>query len=119
MPAYVVSRLTIHDRTAFERYLAEAPRTVAQFGGTYLYRGGDVAALEGSWDDERLVILEFETAEAARAWYESAEYLRLRELGQSGADAVIVLAGAGSEGGQANERVPFPRRRATSPRRHS
>jgi uncharacterized protein (DUF1330 family) len=101
MPAYVVSRLTIHDRTAFERYLAEAPKTVVHFGGKYLFRGGDVAALEGSWEDERLVILEFETAEAARAWYGSAEYQRLRELRQSAASAVIVLAGAWSEGGQA------------------
>jgi uncharacterized protein (DUF1330 family) len=101
MPAYVVSRLTIHDHAAFERYLAEAPQTVGHFGGKYLFRGGDVAALEGSWDDERLVILEFGTAEAARAWYGSAEYERLRELRERAADAVILLAGAG-KGDQAN-----------------
>src|SRR5947208_16872512 len=59
MPAYVVSRLTIHDRAAFESYLAEAPRTVARFRGKYLFRGKDVTALEGGWADERLVILEF------------------------------------------------------------
>jgi uncharacterized protein (DUF1330 family) len=94
MPAYVVSRLTIHDRAAFGSYLTEAPRTVARFGGRYLFRGGEVTALEGSWDDERLVILEFETAAAARAWYQSAEYQRLRELRQRAADAVILLAGA-------------------------
>jgi uncharacterized protein (DUF1330 family) len=68
MSAYVVSRLTIHDRAAFESYLAEAPQTVARFGGKYIFRGADVTALEGSWDDERLVILEFETAEAAQGW---------------------------------------------------
>ena len=94
MPAYVVSRLTISDRAAFERYVAEAPETVDRFGGKYLFRGGDVTALEGNWDDERLVILEFETGEAARAWYRSAEYRRLRELRQGAADAVILLAGA-------------------------
>jgi uncharacterized protein (DUF1330 family) len=95
MPAYVVSRLTIHDREAFERYLAQAPQTVVDSGGKYLFRGGDVVALEGSWDDERLVVLEFETTEAARAWYECAEYKELRRLRQSVADAVILLAGAG------------------------
>ena len=94
MPAYVVSRLTIHDRAAFGSYLTEAPRTVARLGGRYLFRGEEVTALEGSWDDERLVILEFETAAAARAWYQSAEYQRLRELRQRAADAVILLAGA-------------------------
>ena len=80
MPAYIVSRLTIHDRSAFGSYLAQAPRTVARFGGKYLFRGEDVTALEGSWDDERFVILEFETAEAAWAWYRSAEYQPLREV---------------------------------------
>ena len=60
----------------------------------YLFRGKDVTALEGGWDDERLIILEFETAEAAWAWYRSAEYQRLRELRQGAADAVILLAGA-------------------------
>jgi uncharacterized protein (DUF1330 family) len=99
MPAYVVSRLTIHDRAAFESYLVDAPQTVARFGGKYLFRGKDVTALEGSWDDERLVILEFETAEAAWAWYQSMEYERLRELRQGAADAVILLAGA-CEGGE-------------------
>src|SRR5438045_5548283 len=96
MPAYVVSRLTIHDREAFERYLAQAPQTVVDRGGKYLFRGGDVVALEGTWDDERLVILEFDTADAARAWYESAEYAELRRLRQSAADVVILLVGAGS-----------------------
>jgi uncharacterized protein (DUF1330 family) len=98
MPAYVVSRLTIHDRAGFERYLADAPGTVADFGGKYLFRGGDVVALEGSWDDERLVILEFESAEAAQGWYWSAQYERLRGLRQGAAEAVILLAGAGEDG---------------------
>ena len=99
MLAYIVSRLTIHDRSAFGSYLAQAPRTVARFGGKYLFRGEDVTALKGSWDDERLVILEFETAEAAWAWYRSAEYQPLREVRQGAADAVILLAG-GRQGGE-------------------
>jgi uncharacterized protein (DUF1330 family) len=108
MPAYVISRLTIRDRAAFESYLAEAPRTVARFGGKYLFRGDDVTALEGSWDDERFVILEFETAETAWAWYRSAEYQRLRELRQGAADAVIVLTGArqGGEGAHGRDSTP-------------
>src|SRR6266511_3004425 len=77
----------------------QAPRTVVRFGGKYLFRGEDVTALEGGWEDERLVILEFETVEAAWAWYRSAEYQRLRELRQGAADAVILLAGA-REGGE-------------------
>ena len=71
---------------------------MARFGGKYLFRGGEVMALEGSWEDERLVILEFETAEAAETWYRSADYERLRQLRQRAADAVILLAGAHEAG---------------------
>lgn len=71
MPAYVISRVKIHDREAMQRYMAEAPATVLQFGGRYLVRGNDVRALEGDWEHERMVVVEFASKEAAVAWYES------------------------------------------------
>jgi uncharacterized protein (DUF1330 family) len=72
-----------------DRYAAEAPATVAQYGGRYLVRANAATALEGSWDDDRIVVLEFPTREAALAWYHSCEY---RDLRWSAAGAVILLA---------------------------
>jgi uncharacterized protein (DUF1330 family) len=92
MPAYIVSRVKIHNREAMQRYMAEAPATVAAFGGRYLVRGGDVAALEGAWEHERMVVVEFPDKAAALAWYESDVYRPLRELRQASAEAVILLA---------------------------
>jgi uncharacterized protein (DUF1330 family) len=92
MSAYVVSRLTIQDREAMQSYISEAAATVQAFGGRYLVRGGTVEALEGRWEDDRMVVLEFATKEAALAWYGSDDYRPLRKLRQEAAEAVILLA---------------------------
>ena len=59
MAAYIISRVIIVDRDSMARYMAEAPQTVNAFGGRYLVRGNDVRALEGAWDHERMVVVEF------------------------------------------------------------
>jgi len=46
--AYVISQASIRDPAAMERYAAEAPATVAKFGGRYLVRANAATALEGS-----------------------------------------------------------------------
>jgi uncharacterized protein (DUF1330 family) len=92
MAAYIVSRVNIRDREAMQRYMAEAPATVAAFGGRYLVRGNDVQALEGAWEHERMVVVEFPDKSAALAWYESDVYRPLRDLRHAGAETVILLA---------------------------
>src|SRR5205807_2205616 len=77
---------------AMAHYVEAAPATVLAHGGRYLVRGSMVAALEGAWSDDRMVVVEFPTREAALAWYQSDEYRPLRELRQGAADAVILLA---------------------------
>jgi uncharacterized protein (DUF1330 family) len=100
VPAYVVSRLTIRDPEAMQRYVSEAPATVRAFGGRYLVRGGAVEALDGRWEDERMVVVEFPSREAALAWFGSEEYRPLRELRMRAAEAVILLADGVEEDGR-------------------
>src|SRR5688572_7685032 len=57
--AYIVVQITIDDPETYERYKALAPPSIAAYGGTYLVRGAKTTTLEGSWDPERFVILEF------------------------------------------------------------
>jgi uncharacterized protein (DUF1330 family) len=92
MPAYVVVDIDIRDRDAYERYKQMAAPTVAAYGGRYLVRGGATQPLEGSWAPARLVILEFPTAEAGRAWWNSPEYQPAKALRQTcaGTDMLLV-----------------------------
>lgn len=83
MPAYVIVDITIHDTETYERYKLLAPPTIALYGGRYLVRGGTNTTLEGSWKPERAVILEFPSADVARAWWNSPEYAGAKALRQS------------------------------------
>lgn len=95
MPAYVLSEVTIVDDELADEYRALAPKTIAQYGGRYLVRGGTVEPLEGQWPDGRLVIIaEFPGADRAREWYRSPEYGVALELARRALDRRIILIDA-------------------------
>jgi uncharacterized protein (DUF1330 family) len=52
--------------------------------------------LEGTWHGDQTVVLEFESVEAARAWYESEAYQNAAKLRQSAADCnAVIISGFG------------------------
>lgn len=91
MSAYVVVEIAVHDAENYERYKQLAPPSIAAYGGRYLVRGGKTEALEGKWNPARFVILEFPTAQQARAWWESPEYAAAKALRQECAGTEMIL----------------------------
>ncbi|HEX6788046.1 MAG TPA: DUF1330 domain-containing protein [Gaiellaceae bacterium] len=80
MPAYVIVETDIHDPEQYEHYKAASPAAVANGGGRFVARGGELAVLEGDWQPSRLVILEFPDLETAKAWYVSENYQEAKKL---------------------------------------
>ena len=80
MAGYVIANITVTDPVRFAEYGAQVPAVLAQYGGRYLVRGGMLEMAEGSISVDRLVILEFPSIEAARAWHASPEYAPLLAL---------------------------------------
>jgi uncharacterized protein (DUF1330 family) len=80
MAAYAVVNVRVTDSDRYAQYREKAPDTIAQYGGKYLARGGTVEVLEGEWNPQRLVVLEFESVERLREWYDSPEYASLKQL---------------------------------------
>lgn len=74
MTAYLISDVEVRDAEAFEAYRTQAAESIALYGGRYVVRGGDVEALEGSWQPRAIIIVEFSDADEARRWYQSSEY---------------------------------------------
>jgi len=74
MAAYVIVDIEIADPTRYEEYKRLAGPTVGAHGGRYVVRGGKVDMLEGDWRPGRIVVLEFPTAENAKAWWSSEDY---------------------------------------------
>ena len=77
--AYVIAQATVRDPEQYEGYMALAGAAVARYGGKYVVRGGATHLLEGDWAPPRLVILEFESVEQAKRFYDSPEYRAARE----------------------------------------
>ncbi|HET9425622.1 MAG TPA: DUF1330 domain-containing protein [Gemmatimonadaceae bacterium] len=89
--AFVVVEITIRDPETYKQYMALAPASIAKYKGRYLVRGGTTEALEGSWNPQRFVILEFPSAQAARDWWSSPEYTEARNIRVRCADARMLL----------------------------
>jgi len=80
MAGYMIGNITITNPEAFAEYGKLVPGTIAQYGGTYLVRGGAPQKAEGDYDPVRIVVLQFESVERAREWYDSPEYAPLKEM---------------------------------------
>ena len=73
MSAYVLVEIEVTNPEGYNEYRPLASESVAKHGGRYLARGGKTEAWEGEWAP-RIVVLEFESLEAAHAWYYSDDY---------------------------------------------
>ena len=92
---YLIAEAKVSDATAYEIYKGLAQAAIAQYGGRYLVRGGQVEILEGSWSKlPRLVIVEFASPEQARQFYHSPEYQAARKAREQAAEMnMLVVAG--------------------------
>ena len=94
MAVYAVVNIRITDPDRYAEYREKAPDTISHYGGKYLARGGAVEVLEGNWDPQRLVILEFESMERFHEWYDSPEYAPFKQLrSESSATEFVVVEG--------------------------
>ena len=74
----------------FAKYAAAATQAIADHGGRALARGGRYEALEGK-ARARNVVLEFESYDAARAYYYSEQYQAARAHREGAAEMEMVL----------------------------
>ena len=84
---YVIFTEAVRDEEGLNAYAQKAVPTVMQYGGKVLVVEDHPVKIEGEWHGNRTVILEFESVDAARKWYNSPEYQAAIGLRQSAADA--------------------------------
>jgi uncharacterized protein (DUF1330 family) len=91
MAAYVIVDIDITDPLRYEEYRKLAGPTVAAHGGKYVARGGKVTTLEGDWRPGRIVVLEFPSAEKAKAWWDAADYRKARAIRHESAKSRMIV----------------------------
>ena len=95
MSAYVIVDVEVKDPERYEEYKKLSSEAAAAYDGRFVVRGGRAEALEGDREPRRIVVLEFQTYERAKAWWDSPEYAAAKKLRQEIADtSLIVVEGA-------------------------
>jgi uncharacterized protein (DUF1330 family) len=91
MAAYVIYQCEVVDSDRYEVYKPHAADSVAEGGGRYIVRGGQVDVLEGEPPAGRTVVLEFPDRQTALDWYHGQRYTEARRLREGAALARMFL----------------------------
>ena len=91
MAVYMIADIEVTDPEAMEEYRRLVPPLVAKFGGKYLVRGGAFEVIEGSWTPARLTMLEFESMERAKAFFDSEEYAPVKQIRLKATNSNVVF----------------------------
>jgi len=91
MSAYVIVEVTIHDQKEYEKYKKLTPASITAYGGKFVVRGAQTECLEGNWNPERIVVLEFPTVERAKEWYNSKEYTTAKKIRHANATSKMIV----------------------------
>jgi uncharacterized protein (DUF1330 family) len=92
LAAFLITEITgVHDEEVYAKYRDAVSPNLAAAGGTYLVRGGPVEVLEGNWHPKRIVVVRFDSVEAARRWWKDSAYAELKAMRQRSTDIDMIL----------------------------
>ena len=92
MSVYIIAQLKFTERARYDRYQSRFFGVFRNFRGKLLVADEHPVVLEGDWLRDKVVVLEFPDAEAAREFQESPEYREIAVDRKAGADAVVLTA---------------------------
>lgn len=83
---------SIHDPDGMAEYSKAAPPVLAEYGGQVIAAETKPLVLEGGeWTSAMLVVIEFESVEAARTWYDSPGYGAARAFRHASAECDVMI----------------------------
>ena len=92
LPAFLIIEIAaVEDPELYAKYRASVSRNLDAGGGRYLVRGGPIEILEGDWRPNRIVVVRFDSADKARAWWNSSEYAQLKKMRQRSTRTNMIL----------------------------
>jgi len=91
MPAYLIVNIEIKDAEKIKKYLTSTPEILNKYSGRFLVRGGQIWVAEGNWNPKRVVVVEFDSFEKAKEFYDSEQYEPLKKLRQSSANTNMII----------------------------
>lgn len=95
MSGYVIVTAEVGDEPLYAEVVKRAPEVVAQHGGKYLVRGGNIEQVSGGWTTNWVVVIRFDSLDRARTFLDSPEQSEIlseiNNIGDELADVKIIL----------------------------
>ena len=88
---YFFVELEIADPAVYEAYRTAVPDIISAHGGRILVRGGDPQPLDGEVPQRRRVIVEFDSPEAVKTFYESDAYQAVLPIRLNASNGFVCL----------------------------
>ncbi len=80
MAAYLIFDVEVTDPTERDDYAKLANESLVPFQSKTIVHAGMLEVLDGDWEPERVVVVEFESMEQARQWYKSPAYAKAVDI---------------------------------------
>jgi len=84
--AYLVGHISVINPELWAEYRSKVPETLTPWGGELVFRGQQVAILDGDNPHTDIVVIRFPEIAALQGWFSSAVYQALIPLRQQAAD---------------------------------
>jgi len=81
------------NKEVYAKYVGKVRPIVEKYKGRYLSRGGKVVPIFGDWNPERIIIIEFPSAEDVGRWLNSAEYKEIAGLRENSTITKAIMVG--------------------------
>ncbi|PKP28815.1 MAG: hypothetical protein CVU01_03120 [Bacteroidetes bacterium HGW-Bacteroidetes-18] len=98
---FVVLDIMVHDTAMYEQYQISVEEIIKSFGGKYLVRSGGMAfdtdpdrkviPIEGNWNPNRLIILQWDSMEQLQNFTTSEVYKKIAQLRANSATTKSLL----------------------------
>jgi uncharacterized protein (DUF1330 family) len=80
MAALLVIQASVSDREQYKKYQAAVQPLIETHGGRLKASGAGLEVLEGAHDGRRLVVFEFDSMDAIKAFWRSPKYAEVKSL---------------------------------------
>jgi uncharacterized protein (DUF1330 family) len=91
MSCYVIAQIKINDSKEYQKYLDGSETVFSRYRGKYLAVDEAPLVLEGHWNYDRTVVIQFESRRDFEDWYTSEEYQRILRHRLRGAECDTIL----------------------------
>ena len=88
---YIIGHITVTDPDGYPEYVRRDTPILESHGAKFVIRGGKSETLEGETGQQRHVVIEFPSYEAALKAYNDPEYQEVAEIRRRCADSTIIL----------------------------